>query len=137
MVWPPPMGRGSPPYACERSSSKTNSSRGTAVIAASTPLSVTPRRRNCFSIISTHCAAYSFFSSMRDRRWMSFPSACFQDLFHLRERKVAFLIAIAELGRNTYTVLSPVVDENVTGAVLPSFLVGIRPLLRNRPRTLL
>src|SRR5882762_6991891 len=88
MVWPPPMGKGRSSYACERSSSDTNSCRGTAVMAASTPLSAMPRRRNCFSIISTHCTAYSFFSSMDNRRIVFLPRAIFQVLFHLREREV-------------------------------------------------
>src|SRR2546422_6872796 len=137
MFCPPPMGKGSQSYACERSSSETNWCRGPAVIAASTPLSVMPRQRNCFSIISTPCAEYSFFSSMRDRRWMSFPSACFQDLFHLRERKVAFLIAIVEVGRNAHTGLRTVVDEDVPGEEFAAYLVGMRTFHRNRPRTLL
>src|SRR6266851_1616874 len=91
------MGKGRSSYACERSSSDTNSCRGTAVMAASTPLSAMPRRRNCFSIISTHCTAYSFFSSMDNRRLVFLPRASFHDLFHLREREVAFLITVVEV----------------------------------------
>src|SRR5216683_4662332 len=115
MVWPPPMGKGRSSYACERNSSDTNSCRGTAVIAASTLLSVIPRRRSCLSIISTHCAAYSFFSSMRDRRGVFFPRTSFQDLFHLREREVAFLIAIVEVWREPYSRFRTVVDKNFPG----------------------
>src|SRR5260221_11583376 len=115
MVWPPPMGKGRSSYACERNSSDTNSCRGTAVIAASTLLSVMPRRRNCFSIISTHCTAYSFFSSMGNRCGVFFPRASFQDLFHLREREVAFLIAVVEVRREPYTRFRTVVDEDVPG----------------------
>src|SRR5258708_15047589 len=115
MVWPPPMGKGRSSYACERTSSDTNPPRGTAVIAKSTPLSVMPRRRNCFSIISTHCAAYSFFSSMRDRRRVFLPRASFQNLFHLREREVAFLIAVVEMRREPYTRFRTIVNKDVPG----------------------
>src|SRR5260370_6286605 len=115
MVWPPPMGKGRSSYACERNSSDTNSCRGTAVIAASTLLSVIPRRRSCLSIISTHCAAYSFFSSMRDRRLVFLPRSSFQDLFHLREREVACLIAVGEGRREPYTRCWTVRDQDVPG----------------------
>src|SRR5216684_7898510 len=115
MVWPPPMGNGRSSYACERSSSETNSCRGTAVIAASTPRSVMPRRSNCFSIISTHCTAYPFFSSMRNRRRVFFPGASFQDLFHLREREVTFLIAVVEVWRESYARFGTVVDKDLPG----------------------
>src|SRR5712692_1316013 len=137
MVWPPPMGKGRSSYACERNSSETNSCRGTAFIAASTPLSVMPRRRNCFSIISIHCAAYSFFSSMRDRRCMFFPRARFQDLLHLRERKVTFFIAIVEVWREANAGFGTVVDEDVPGEEFAANLVGIGTFDGNRPRTLL
>src|SRR5258708_20712507 len=109
------MGKGRSAYACERNSSETNSCRGTAAIAASTPLSVMPRRRNCFSIISTCCTAYSFFSSMGNRRLVFLPRASFQHLFHLREREVTLLIAILEVGIEPYTRLRTVVDEDVPG----------------------
>src|SRR3989449_1642466 len=137
MVWPPPMGKGRSSYACERRSSEPNPCRGTAVIAATSRILVLPWRRLCFSVFSTRCAAFFFFSGIGDRRWMSFPSACFQDLFHLRERKVAFLIAIVEVGRNAYTGLRTVVDEDVPGEEFAAYLVGMRTFHRNRPRTLL
>src|SRR6266851_6430245 len=137
MVWPPPMGKGRSSYACERSSSETNACRGTAAIAASTPPSVMPRRRNCFSIISAHCAAYSFFSSMRDRRCMFFPRACFQYVFHLRQREIAFLIAIVEVRREAYTGFGTIVNKDVPGQEFAAHLVGVRTFHRNRPRALL
>jgi len=130
------MGNGTSSYARERSSSGTNSCRGTAVIAASTPASLMPRRRNCFSIISARCAAYSFFSSMRNRHGMFFPRACFQDLFHLREGKVAFILSIVEVWRDARTGFGAVVDDDVSGEEFAANLVGMRAFDRNRPRAL-
>src|SRR6266436_2265190 len=131
------MGKGTSSYARERSSSGTNSCRGTAVIAASTLASLMPRRRNCFSIISARCAAYSSFSSMRNRRHMFLPRACFQDLVHLREGKVAFILAIVEVWRDAHTGFGTVVDDDVPGEQFPANLVGMWAFDRNRPRTLL
>src|SRR5258708_761409 len=130
------MGRGRSSYACERISCGTNSCRGTSVIAASTAGSLMPRRRNCFSIISTRCAAYSFFSSMSNRRRMFFPRACFQDLFHLRERNVALILSIVEVWRDAHTGFRAVVDDDLPGEEFPANLVGMRAFHRNRPRTL-
>src|SRR5260370_245654 len=130
------MGRGRSSYACERSSCGTNSCRGTSVIAASTAASLMPRRRNCFSIISTRCAGYSFFSSMSNRRHMFSPRACFQDLFHLRERKVALILSIVEVWRAAHTGFRAVVDDDLPGEEFPANLVGMRAFYRNRPRTL-
>src|SRR6267378_2074571 len=130
------MGNGTSSYARERSSSGTNSCRGTAVIAASTPASRIPRRRNCFSIISARCAAYSFFSSMRNRHGMFLPRACFQDLFHLREGKVAFILSIVEVWRDARTGFGAVVDDDVSGEEFAANLVGMRAFDRNRPRAL-
>src|SRR6266849_9639349 len=127
------MGRGRSSYACERSSCGTNSCRGTSVIAASTAASLMPRRRNCFSIISTRCAAYSFFSSMCNRRRVFFPRACFQDLFHLRESKVAFLLAIVKVWRYAHAGFWAVVDDNLPGEKFAANLVGMRAFDRNRP----
>src|SRR5713226_6277011 len=130
------MGKGRSSYACKRSSSATNSCRGTAVIAASTAASPMPRRRNCFSIISARCAAYSFFSSMCNRRRVFFPRACFQDLFHLRECKVAFFLAIVKVWRDAHAGFWAVVDEDLPGEKFAANLVGMRALDRNRPRAL-
>src|SRR5467141_1214655 len=130
------MGRGTSSYARERSSSGTNSCRGTAVIAASTLASLMPRRRNCFSIISARCAAYSFFSSMRNRHGMFFPRACFQDLVHLREGEVAFILSIVEVWRDARTGFGAVVDDDVSGEEFAANLVGMRAFDRNRPRAL-
>src|SRR5712692_8818096 len=130
------MGRGRSSYACERSSCGTNSCRGTSVIAASTAGSLMPRRRNCFSIISTRCAAYSFFSSMSNRRHMFFPRACFQDLFHLRERNVALILSIVEVWRDAHTGFRAVVDDDLPGEEFPANLVSMRAFHGNRPRTL-
>src|SRR6267143_1496055 len=130
------MGKGRSSYACERSSSTTNSCRGTAIIAASTSASPTPRRRNCFSIISTRSAAYSFFSSMRNRRRMFFPCARFQDLFHLREGKVAFLISIVEVWRDTHPCFGTVVNDDVPRKKFAANFVGMRAFDRNCPRAL-
>src|SRR5438552_5927489 len=136
MVCPPPMGKGRSSYACERTSSGTNSCRGTDAIAASTTGSMTPRRRNCFSIISARRAAYSFFSSMRNRRSMFFPCACFQDLFDLRERKITFIFAIVEMRRDAHASFGTVVDEDVPREEFTANLIGMRALDRNCPRAL-
>src|SRR6266403_4185178 len=130
------MGKGTSSYARERSSSGTNSCRGTAVIAASTLASLMPRRRNCFSIISARCAAYSFFSSMRNRHGMFFPRACFQDLFHLRKGKVALILSIVEVWRDAHTGFGTVIDDDVPGEEFAANLVGMRAFYRNRPRAL-
>src|SRR6266851_7262171 len=130
------MGKGRSSYACKRSSSATNSCRGTAVIAASTAASLMPRRRNCFSIISTRCAAYSFFSSMRYRRRMFFPRARLQDLFHLRESKLAFILAIVEVWGDAHARLRTVVDDDVPLEELAANFVGMRAFDGNRPRAL-
>src|SRR5712691_367586 len=131
------MGKGRSSYACKRNSSETNSCRGTAAIAASTPPSVMPRRRNCFSSISARRAAYSSFSSMANRRCMFFPGASSQDLFHLREREFAFLIAIVKVRREPYTRFGTVVDEDVPGEEFAANLVGVRTFNRNCPGALL
>src|SRR5947209_18616597 len=47
IVWPWARASAASSYACERSSSGTNSSRGTRRIASSTRSSVTPRRTSC------------------------------------------------------------------------------------------
>src|SRR6267378_1956821 len=130
------MGNGTSSYARERSAPGTNSCRGTAVIAARTASSLMPRRRNCFSIISAHCGAYSLFSSMGNRRHMFFPRACFQDLVHLCECKVAFILAIVEVWRDSHTGFGTVVDDDLPGEQFPANLVGMRAFDRNRPRTL-
>src|SRR6266436_1325871 len=126
------MGKGTSSYARERSSSGTNSCRGTAVIAASTLASLMPRRRNCFSIISARCAAYSFFSSMRNRRGMFFPRACFQDLFHFRERRITLIFAIVEMRRDAHAGFGTVVDEDLPGEEFAANLMSMRALDRNR-----
>src|SRR5260370_8025012 len=118
------MGKGRSSYAYGRSSSATNSCRGTAVIAPSTAASLMPRRRNCFSIISRRCAAYSFFSSMCDCRRMSFPCAGFQNLFHLSEGKVAFIFAIVEVWRQSHAAFATVVDHHVPDPYLTPNLVA-------------
>src|SRR5882724_3502009 len=107
------MGKGTSSYARDRSSSATNSCRGTAVIAPSTAESPMPRRQSCFSIISRCCAAYSFFSGMRNRRGMFFPRAGFQNFFHLREGKVALLILIVEVRGEPHACFGTVVHDNV------------------------
>src|SRR5882762_2644609 len=130
------MGKGRSSYACNRSSSGTNSCRGTAVIAASTAASLMPRRRNCFSIIPAHCGAYSLFSGMRYRCGMFFPCARFQDLFHLRERKVAFILSIVEVWREAHAGFRTVIDDDVPGQEFPANLMCMRAFDRNRPRAL-
>src|SRR3989440_1334213 len=134
MVCPPPMGKGRSSYACERTSSGTNSCRGTVAIAESTRGSMPPRRRNCFSIIPARCAAYSFFPSMRNRRSMFFPRARFEDLFHLRERKITFIFAIVEMRRNAHAGFGTVVDEDVPREEFTTNLISMRALDRNCPR---
>src|SRR5438477_8718171 len=136
MVCPPPMGKGRSSYACERTSSGTNSCRGTVAMAASTTGSMTPRRRNCFSIISARCVAYSFFSSMRNRRSMFSPRARFEDLFHLRERKITFIFAIVEMRRDAHAGFGTVVDEDVPREEFAANLISMRALDRNRSRAL-
>src|SRR5260370_35335396 len=136
MVGRTQRGRGRSWWGGEGSSSETNSCRGTAVIAASRPPSAMPRRRNFFSIISKHCAAYSFFSSMRDRRCMFFPRSCFQYLFHLRQCEIAFLIAIVEVRRKAYTSFGTVVNKDVPGEEFAAYLIRVRTFHRNCPRAL-
>src|SRR5882672_9090759 len=92
-----------------------------------------PRRRNCFSIISSRCTAYSFFSSMRNRRRMFFPYACFQNLFHLRERRITFLLAIVEVRRNADARLWAIVDKDVPRQEFAANFISMRTLDRNRP----
>src|SRR5260370_706198 len=130
------MGKGRSSYAFERSSSGTNSCRGTAVIAASTRASSIPRLRNCFSIICTRCGSYSFSSSMSNRRCMSFPRAGIQNLFHLREGKVAFIFAIIEVWRDAHAGLGTVVHDDVTREELAANFMGMRAFDGNRPRAL-
>src|SRR5437016_12409110 len=97
---------------------------------------ITPRRRNCFSIISARCAAYSFFSSMRNRRSMFFPRAHFEDLFDLRERKITFIFAIVEMRRDAHAGFGTVVDEDVPPEEFGANLISMRALDRNRSRAL-
>src|SRR5580704_11110384 len=73
---------------------------------------------------------------MCNRRHMFFPRACFQDLVHLRKRKVAFILAIVEVWRDSHTGFGTVVDDDVPGEEFPANLVGMRAFDRNRPRTL-
>src|SRR5208282_5636981 len=68
------MGKGASSYARWRNSLGTNSSRRTPAIAASTPESWTPRRRNCFSIISALDTANS--SSFEPSRGGSLDASC-------------------------------------------------------------
>src|ERR1700732_556124 len=73
---------------------------------------------------------------MRNRRHMLSPRACFQDLVHLREGKVAFILAIVEVWRDSHTGLGTVVDDDVPCEEFPANLVGMRAFYLNRPRTL-
>src|SRR5258708_34068619 len=69
-------------------------------------------------------------------RHMFFPRACFQDLLHLRERKVALILSIVEVWRDAHTGFRAVVDDDLPGEEFPANLVGMRAFHRNRPRTL-
>src|SRR5882762_9267312 len=73
---------------------------------------------------------------MRYRRGMFFPCARFQDLFHLREGQVAFILPIVEVWREAHAGFGTVVDEDVPGEEFPTNFVGMRAFDRNRPRTL-
>src|SRR5256884_9272268 len=73
---------------------------------------------------------------MPNRRGMFFPRGCFQDLVHLREGKVTFILAIVEVWRDSHTGFGTVVDDNVPGEEFPASPVGMRAFDRNRPRTL-
>src|SRR6267143_4331981 len=73
---------------------------------------------------------------MRNHRHMFSPRASFQDLVHLREGKVAFILAIVEVGRDSHTGFGTVVDDDVPGEEFPGNLVGMWAFDRNRPRTL-
>src|SRR5437667_10070330 len=97
---------------------------------------MTPRRRNCFSIISARRAAYSFFSSMRNRRSMFFPCACFQDLFDLRSRNTRSSVAGVQMRRDAPTGFGTVVDEDVPREKYAANLISMRALDRNRSRAL-
>src|SRR5438309_2069391 len=73
---------------------------------------------------------------MRYRRGMFFPCARFQDLFHLREGQVAFILSIVEVWREAHAGFGTVVDEDVPGQEFPANLVGMRAFDRNRPGAL-
>src|SRR5215472_5786944 len=115
IVCPLAIGKAQSSYARDRSSAATNSWRGTASIAASTARSSIPRRRNCFSIISARCEAWSLRSSMRHRFGVPFPGAGFQDFVHLGEGKVALVFAIVKMRRDAHSGLGAIVDEDVAG----------------------
>jgi hypothetical protein len=63
---------------------------------------------------------------MRYRCGMSFPCVRFQDLFHLLERKVAFILSIVEVWRDSHTGLGTVVDDDVPGEEFAANLMGMR-----------
>src|SRR5437016_3108376 len=67
---------------------------------------------------------------------MFFPCARFQDLFHLRERKVAFILAIVEVWRDAHAGFGTVVDDDVPGEEFPANFIGVRAFERNRPGAL-
>src|SRR5207245_10850010 len=92
--------------------SGTNWCLGTANIAARTAASEMPRRRNCFSIISARCGAYSLVSSMRNRCGVFFPRVCLQNFFHLCKGELAFFLAVVKLLRKAHTGFGPVIDQN-------------------------
>src|SRR5260370_153923 len=73
---------------------------------------------------------------MRNRRRMFLPCARFQDLFHLREREVAFIFSIVEVWRDTHAGFGTVVDDDVPRKEFAANLMGMRTLDRNRPRAL-
>src|SRR5207253_2507992 len=69
---------------------------------------------------------------MRYRCSMFFPCARFQDLFHLRERKIAFILSIVEVWRDAHAGFGTVVDDDVPGEEFPANLIGMRAFNRNR-----
>ena len=64
---------------------------------------------------------------------MFFPRACFQDLFHLREGEVAFILSIVEVWRDAHTGFGAVVDDDVPGEEFAANLVGMGAFDGNRP----
>src|SRR5436305_2914434 len=103
-------------------------------MAPGTQVSSMPRRRNCFSTISARWGAYSLLSSMRDRRGVLFPVPGLQDLFHLREREVAFVLAIVKMRREAHAGLRAVVHEDFALEQVAANFVGVRPSHRKGPR---
>src|SRR5258708_12459538 len=73
---------------------------------------------------------------MRNRRGMFFPRACFQDLFHFRERKITLIFAIVEMRRDAHAGFGTIVDEDLPCEEFATNLVSMRALDRNRSRAL-
>src|SRR5690349_15993172 len=90
-----------------------------------------PRRRNCFSTISARWGACSLLSSMRDRRGVLFPGPGFQDFFHLREREVAFVLAIVKMRREAHAGFGAVIHEDFARQQFAANFVGMRAIHRN------
>src|SRR6266567_6322528 len=95
-------------------------------MAASRLESSMPRRRNCFSIISARCGAYLLFSSMRNRRGVLFPGAGLENLFHLCQGKVAFVIAIVKMRGEADAGFGAVVDEDFARQEFAANFIGMR-----------
>src|SRR5690348_16899301 len=100
-------------------------------MAERTALSRMPRRRNCFSIISARCGAYSRASSMRSCRRVLFPRAGLQNLLHLREGEVALFVAILKMRRNAHAGFGTVIDKNVACQKLAANFVRVGAFDRN------